>query len=169
MTNHETGIFGIVNNEMLARVMDFLNYGRSVTDIENDIEQIGRLFTFLINRPPMLATVLSAVNAQMVLNEAYRSEGSRKRSFMGAVLTGLLNSLMGTVVEDVSDLTGLSYKVGAIGWTDEGLPGKGCEIALPPEIAFSFLQSVVLDRLELPSSPPLIGYISIRVCPRPRL
>lgn len=170
LTNQEAGIFGIVNNEMLARVMDFLNYGRSLTDIENDIEQIGRLFTFLINRPPMLETVLSAVNAQMVLNEAHRSEESRKRSFMGAVLTGLLNSLMGTVVEDVSDLTGLSYKVGAIGWTDEGLPGKGCEIALPPNEAFSFLQVEILERLARTSppmpTPVLLGYVSIRVCPQ---
>ena len=166
MTNHSAGIFGLVNDEMLARLMDFLNYGRSFSDIPNDIPQLGRLMTFILDRPPLLATVLSTVNGQFVLNELHRTESSRKREFLGDILTGLLNTLMGTVVEDTSDLTGMSYKVGAIGWTDEGLPGKGFEIALPPALAFSFLQSAVLDRLELPSSAPLIGYISIRVCPQ---
>ncbi|NHZ83261.1 hypothetical protein F2P44_28900 [Massilia sp. CCM 8695] len=165
MTNHEASIFRLVNDEMLARIMDFLNYGRSVTDIPNDIPQLGRLLTFLLERPPLLATALSTVNAQLVLNELHRGEESRKRAFLGDLLTGLLNTLMGTVAKDVSDLTGLSYKVGAIGWTDEGLPGKGVEIALPADIAFSFLQSEIIDRLARPAAAPLLGYVSIRVCP----
>lgn len=165
LTNHSAGIFGLVNNEMFARVMDFLNYGRSVGDIENDIEQIGRLLTFLMSRPSLFSTLLSTVNAQMVLNEEYRGEESRKRLFMGDILTGLLNVLKGTVVQDVSDITGPSSKVGATGFTDEGLPGKALEIALPPETAFSFLQAL-LDRLARPGSPALIGYIAVRVVPQ---
>jgi hypothetical protein len=166
MTNESAGMFGLINDEMIARVLDFLNYGRSVTDLPNDISQVGRLMTFLMDRPPLLATVLSTVNAQLVLNELHRSEPGRKRDFMGDVLSGLLNAMMGTVTQDVSDLTGLSYKVGAIGWTDEGLPGKGFEIALPPDMAFSFLQAEIIDRLALPETAPLLGYVSVRVCPQ---
>jgi len=166
LSNDSAGLFGAINDEMIARVLDFLNYGRSVSDLPNDISQLGRLMTFLMDRPPLLATVLSTVNAQLVLNELHRSEPGRKREFMGDILTGLLNALMGTVSEDVSDLTGLSYQVGAIGWTDDGLPGKGFEIALPPELAFSFLQTEIIDRLALPAAPPLLGYVSVRVCPQ---
>jgi hypothetical protein len=82
---------------------------------------------------------------------------------MGDILSGVLNVLMGTVQEDTSEVTDLSYKVGAIGWSEEGLPGKGLEIAMPWELGFSFLQAI-LDMM--PSNPPLIGYISIRVCPK---
>jgi hypothetical protein len=146
-------------------VLDFLNYGRSISDLPNDISQLGRLVSFLLSRPPLLSTLLSTVNAQMVLNEAHRSEDDRKRRFLGAVLTGLLNVLKGTVVADVSDVTGPSSKVGATGFTDDGLPGKALEVALPPETAFSFLQAI-LDRLERAASPALIGYVAVRVVPR---
>jgi hypothetical protein len=165
LTNESSGIFGAVNSEMLARLMDFLNYGRSLSDVPNDLPQLGRLLSFVMDRPPLFSTLLSTANAQMVLNEQYRSETNRKRSVVGDILTGLLNVLKGTVVEDVSDITGPSSKVGATGFTDDGLPGKGLEIALPPEIAFSFFQAI-LDRLAVPATPPLIGYLAIRVVPQ---
>lgn len=164
LTNESGELFGIENNEMLARILDFLNYGRSISDLPNVIPQFGRLLTFLMDRPPLLSTLLSAVNAQTVLNEEHRSEENRHRSVMGDVLTGLLNVIKGTVVEDLSDTTGPSSKVGATGFTDDGLPGKALEIALPPEIAFSFFQAI-LDRLNSADSPPLIGFLAIRICP----
>jgi hypothetical protein len=168
LNNFESGIFGAVHNEMVARLMDFLNYGRSLSDVVNDISQIARLLSFVLKTPPLLATVLSVVNAQTTLNERFRTEESRMRDFLGGVLTGLLNVLMGTVVKDVSDITDLSFKVGAIGWSDEGTPGKGFEISLPPGLAFSFLQSAIIDPISFPprATPPIAGYISIRICPQ---
>lgn len=163
LTNHSAGIFGAIDDEAVARVFDFLNYGRSLSDVFNDVQQAERLVNFVFARPPLLATVLSTLNGQMDLNERFRPEQSRQRAFVGAILSGVLNVLMGTVLEDISDITDLSYKVGAIGWTDEGLPGKGMEIAMPWEHGFSFLQAI-LDMM--PSNPPLIGYVSVRVCPR---
>ena len=165
VTNDSAEMFGNhLKSEMVARVLDFLNYGRSITDLPNDISQLERLLSFIMDRPPLVSTLLSTANAQLVLNELYRSEPSRKRALLGDVLTGLLNVLKGTVVEDVSDVSGPSYKVGATGFTDDGIPGKALEIALPPETAFSFLQAI-LDRLDSPASHPLVGYIAIRVVP----
>src|SRR5207248_1024707 len=65
--------------------------------------------------------------------------------------------------------TGVSYKVGAIGWPGGGLPGRGLEIALDPSNAFTFLQTVLFDdvlaKKMSAGNNPLFGYISIRVCP----
>jgi hypothetical protein len=59
--------------------------------------------------------------------------------------------------------------VGAIGWPDGGLPGRGLEIALDPTNAFTFLQTVLFDDVLATTmsaqNNPLFGYISIRVCP----
>ena len=62
----------------------------------------------------------------------------------------------------------MGHKVGATGWPDWG-PDRGIEIAMPGEQAFTFLQNVLFDDL-LPNltargNKPLVGYISIRVCP----
>ena len=68
-----------------------------------------------------------------------------------------------------SDRTDIAYKVGAIGWPNSGIPGRGLEIALDPSKAFSFLQNIlfndILKNNMVGQNKPLIGYISIRVCP----
>jgi FAD binding domain len=69
----------------------------------------------------------------------------------------------------ISDRTDISYKVGAIGWPDGGIPGRGLEIALDPTVAFSFLQNQLFDDLlkntMITGIKPPLGYISIRICP----
>jgi hypothetical protein len=69
----------------------------------------------------------------------------------------------------ISDQTGISYKVGAIGWPDGGIPGRALEIALAPTMAFSFLQNDLFDDIlqntMIGGVKPLLGYISVRVCP----
>jgi hypothetical protein len=88
---------------------------------------------------------------------------------LGDVLTGFLNTLQGTNDGKNSDHTDIAYKVGAIGWPDTGIPGRGLEIALPPETAFTFLQKVLFDDVltntMVNGNKPLIGYISVRICP----
>ena len=68
-----------------------------------------------------------------------------------------------------ADSTGVSYRVGAIGWPDSGMPGRGLEIALDETNAFTFLQTVlfddVLDKMVAGQNLPFFGYISIRICP----
>ena len=63
----------------------------------------------------------------------------------------------------------MSHQVGAIGWPDGGLPGRGLEIALDPTNAFTFLQTVLFDdvlaNMVTSGNHPLVGYISIRLCP----
>jgi hypothetical protein len=79
------------------------------------------------------------------------------------------NTTVGAPVN--SDKTDVSYKVGAIGWPDSGIPGRGIEIAVDPSKAFSFLQNVILppsgllQTVMLQQNKPLIGYISVRICP----
>jgi hypothetical protein len=118
----------------------------------------------MLNRPPLLATLLSTLNGQLVLNERFRTEEGRGREFLGDILNGVLNVLMGTVLEDTSDITNVSHELGTTGWSDEGMPGKGFEIALPVGLGFSFLQSAILDSMR--SSAAFMGYLSIRVCPQ---
>jgi hypothetical protein len=76
---------------------------------------------------------------------------------------------MGTRSGGQSDHTGVSYQVGAVGWPDSGIPGRGLEIALSPRNAFSFLQTVLFDDVLLKvknENTPWLGYISIRLVPR---
>jgi len=67
---------------------------------------------------------------------------------LGDLLTGLLNALQATnrtFLNSNSNSTDVSYKVGAVGWPSNGIPGRGIEIALPRETAFTFLQTVLFD------------------------
>ena len=71
-----------------------------------------------------------------------------------------------------SNQTNVSHGVGNIGWPSGGIPGRGLEIALGPDVAFTFLQNVLFDNILAknmlsPTNPqPLLGYISIRICPQ---
>jgi hypothetical protein len=84
-------------------------------------------------------------------------------------LTGLLNAFQGTVDGKNGDTTDVSHKIWGFGWPTNGVPGRGIEIALPQEKAFSWLQNVLFDdiltKTMVNGNKPLIGYISIRVCP----
>jgi hypothetical protein len=93
--------------------------------------------------------------------------------FLGTFIGGSIswafasNTTRGT--SSLSDHTDIAYKVGAIGWPGGGIPGRGIEIALDPSKAFSFLQTQLFDDIltntMINGIKPLIGYISIRVCP----
>jgi hypothetical protein len=165
-----------VQHSMFAgRIFDFLSYATDVPGINlvddiNDASAAGRLMDFVTKQADVLGGVLAAVNSQAVLNVINASSHpDRGHEFLGDVLTGFFHALEGTAVEMNSDLTGVSYKVGAVGWPDTGIPGRGLEIALDETNAFTFLQTVLLDDVLAKTmtalNNPLVGYISIRICP----
>jgi hypothetical protein len=158
------------SNPLLGRLFNFLRWGTEDWHIVNNYNQAGRLSRFVTGFPDLLAATVATANVQAVGNVVHSSgEPDRGHQFLGDILTGLLNVLTGTTEFGNSDTTGIAYKVGAIGWPNSGVPGRGIEIALPAEQAFSFLQNVLFDDLltnvMVGENKPLVGYISIRVCP----
>jgi hypothetical protein len=162
------------SSKFVGRIFDFLSYATDVPinldDLSNDVDQAGRLLTFIARLGDILGGTLASTSAQTVVNFVNASNLDRGLQFLGDALTGFFHALEGTAPGINSDRTGVSYKVGAIGWPDGGLPGRGLEIALDSTNAFTFLQAVVFDDIlanAMSNRPikPLIGYISIRLCP----
>lgn len=164
----------VQESKFAGRLLDFLSYATDVPgnvgDDINDVEQATRLMSFVTRQPDVLAAAVALANVQTVQNVQNASETNRGHEFLGDLLDGFFHALEGTGAGGLnSDRTGVSYKVGAIGWPDGGLPGRGLEIALDPTNAFTFLQTVLLDDVLANTmsdgNNPLFGYISIRVCP----
>jgi hypothetical protein len=168
------------DSTVAGRLFDFLSWATDVADLFTDLAQAGRLMSFVSGLGDTSAGVLAAGNAQAVLNiRNAPGHPDRGLPFVADVLTGSFHALQGTTQGQNadrttrpgadSDQTGISYKVGAIGWPDTGLPGRGLEIALPPSNAFTFLQTVLFDDVLANTitggGNPFIGYISVRVCP----
>lgn len=162
----------VIWSGLARRIHDFLYYGTSDADLHNNIEQIQRLLSFITSRSPILAMALATINVQAVLNTATRRAPNRGHQFLADLLDSALHALQGTGQGQVSTTTGTSYQVGAIGWPDDGIPGRAIEIALHPDVAFTYLQKVIfdliLDKIMTAANNPLIGYISIRICPQTR-
>jgi hypothetical protein len=163
----------VTGNHVLGRVFDFLGFATdipaNVDDLANDATQALAIANFVSRFPDLFAPVLATVSAQDVVNVANnKGHPDRGQQFLGDVLTGFFNALEGTT-DGNSDQTGIGFQVGAIGWPAGGLPGRGIEIALDPARAFTFLQTVLFDdvlaKTMAVGNKPLIGYISIRICP----
>ena len=153
-----------------GHVLDFLSYGYADTDQINNASQVARVVAFVLAQGDPIGALMAVLNAQTVLNlHNHTAEPSRGLAFVGDVLTGFFHALEGTTPLGTSEEIAVSYRVGAIGWPDGGMPGRGLEVALDPRVAFSFLQEVILDDVlgtRMPATQaPLIGYVSIRVCP----
>jgi len=166
-----------------GRVADFFYWGTDFVNVVKHAGAAGQLLDFVTSLPDVMAGTLAAVNVQSVVNVAnWSNYPDRGHKFLGDVLTGFFHALMGTEPGPNlgsgighypnSDSTGISHKVGAIGWPEGGLPGRALEIALDATNAFTFLQTVlfddVLDKTVSAGNKPLFGYISIRVCPPTR-
>lgn len=157
-------------SRLVGRIFDFLGWATDMPlNAYNDFNQASRLASFITSYPDVMVSALATVNVQAVANTANASDHpDRGQQFLGDVLTGVLNTLQGTNDGKNSDHTDIAYKVGAIGWPDTGIPGRGIEIALPPETAFTFLQTVLFDDVltntMVNGNKPLIGYVSIRIC-----
>ena len=165
----------VKDSKFVGRLFDFLCWATDVPSINlsddiNDANQAGTLFSFITRYPDVMVSALATMNVQAVANAVNASDHpDRGQQFLGDLLSGFFHALQGTTGGVNSDRTDISYKVGAIGWPDGGLPGRGLEIALDPTVAFTFLQTVLLDDIVqntmVGENKPLIGYISIRVCP----
>jgi hypothetical protein len=161
------------DDRSLARIFDFLSWGRSDFDMINNAGQAARLVRQPTSQPDPLTALLALASAQAVLNMRNRpSQPATGLAFGADVLTGFFHALQGTAPDGMSDQTGVSYRIGAIGWPDTGLAGRGLEVSLDPQVAFSFVQQVLFDKVRAVSMvqppSPLLGYISIRVCPKTR-
>jgi hypothetical protein len=164
----------VQHNHLLGRVFDFLGWATDIPSINfsddiNDISQASALLGFLTRFPDLFTAALATINVQAVANTMNAAaHPDRGQQFLGDVLTGFFRALQGSEPNRNSDRTDIAYKVGAIGWPDGGLPGRGLEIALDPKRAFTFLQATlfddVLQNTMAAGNKPLIGYISIRIC-----
>jgi hypothetical protein len=166
----------VQHSHLIGRVFDFLGWATDVPSVNisddiNDFKQASALLGFLARFPDLFTAALATINVQAVANtNNIASQQDRGQQFLGDVLTGFFRALQGSQPNLNSDRTDIAYKVGAIGWPDGGLPGRGLEIALDQRRAFTFLQTIlfddVLQNTMVAGNKPLIGYISIRICPR---
>ena len=165
----------VTNSKLLGRVFDFLNWATdvpsaNVSDDINDIQQAIRLAQFITSFPDILVAAAATLSAQAVANGANEpGKTDRGQQFLADALSGFLHAVQGTTNGAKGDTTAVSYKIWGFGWPANGFPGRGLEIALPQETAFSFLQTVLFDDVLTntiqKANKPLIGYISVRVCP----
>lgn len=154
-----------------GRVFDFLSWGTDLGSLPSSIGNMTGLLGLLTASGNPLGMAMGIGSSQAILNKVYQpGSPDRGHQFLADLLSGLLHALEGTQPGRDSGSTAVSHEVGAIGWPASGLPGRGLEIALGPQNAFTFLQTVLFDDV-LPNTiaaanQPLLGYISIRVCPR---
>jgi hypothetical protein len=154
-----------------GRVFDFFYWGSDLVNFVGHIGALTGLISFVTDSGDSLGGLLATGSAQAVLNIVNQAGSpDRGQQFLADLLSGFFHALEGTEPGQNSDITGVSNKVGAIGWPASGLPGRGLEIALSHENAFTFLQQVLFDDVlandVIGANRPLIGYISIRVCPK---
>ena len=141
----------VSNSKLLGRVFDFLNWATDVPSINvsddiNDIQQAIRLATFITSFPDALIAAAATLSAQAVANGANEpNKQDRGQQFLADALSGFLHAVQGTTNGARGDTTDVSYKIWGFGWPANGFPGRGLEIALPQETAFTFLQTVLFD------------------------
>ena len=156
-----------------GRLFEFLSWGTDLVNLVDDFwhGKITGLLRYLTDSGEPLGTLLAAGNAQAAVNAVNQAGNpDRGQQFLADLLSGVFHALEGTEPGKNSDSTGVSHEVGAVGWPASGLPGRGLEIALAPENAFTFLQAVLFDDVlantVTAANQPFLGYISIRVCPQ---
>ena len=168
-------------NKLIARVFDMLGWqtdalGFATNDLLGNLfggpETVGPasgLISYLMAQPNLLVGAVAISCVQVLGNIANQpGQPTRGLQFFGDLLSAFFHSLQGTLPGINADATDIAYKVGAIGWPNTGVPGRGLEIALDQSNAFTFLQKVLFDDVlantMINSKNPLVGYISIRVC-----
>jgi len=163
---------GVLGQMSTGRIFDFLSWGTDLVNlILHDPGAVTGLLQFLTASGDAVGTGMGIGSAQAILNKVNQAGNpDRGHQFLADLLSGLFHALEGTEPGKNSDYTAVSHEVGAIGWPANGVPGRGLEIALGPENAFTFLQTVLIDDVlantVTAANQPLLGYISIRVCPR---
>ncbi|MDI1352883.1 MAG: hypothetical protein PSV35_09005, partial [bacterium] len=115
-----------------------------------------------------LSALLAKIQVKAKSNvELHPEHPNLGHEFLGDILDGVLNALQGTIEEPKSITSGLATRVGAIGWPNTGMPGRGFEVSMNPKIAFSFVNDLLkrIDEFRL-KNKVFLGYISIRLCPQ---
>jgi hypothetical protein len=163
----------VQNSQLLGRAFDFLNWATDVgnpIDAVHDVQQAIGLETFISSFPDILVAGAATLSAQAVANTANEpNHRDRGQQFLADALSGFLHAVQGTSNGATGNTTDVSYKIWGFGWPANGFPGRGLEIALPHKTAFTFIQTVLFDDVLANTmtngNKPLIGYISVRVCP----
>ncbi len=174
-------------DKLMGRVFDVFHYPTNIVNFASDAfgnfwnggpettSNVTNLLGLVTSLSSAQVGALAALCAQVAANMHNDSNPDNGLDFFGGVLTGIFHAMQGTrrgrnAASGLnSDTTAVSYTVGAIGWPDTGIPGRGFEIALDPTNAFTFLQKAIIDDVLANTmrngKNPLLGYISVRVCP----
>jgi hypothetical protein len=158
---------GIMHSKLAGRLLDFLSIPRDTPGLVAGIGNISNFMSSVSNSPLLLSSLMAHTQIKAMWNQWSEPDPRRGREFMSDILEGILDALQGTYHEPKVSIAGLSYKVGAIGWPSTGIPGRAFEVAVSHEIAFSYLQDILkLVDVMAAANRPLMGYISVRVCPQ---
>lgn len=123
------------------------------------VDRLINLFKKVIGSSDMINGVLDTLTAPFETSPS----ASQLQDFKvaSALVSGLFGGLLG-VKDGRAETTASAKDTGAIGFPEGGIMGTAIEVAMPPEEAFYFLQTEVLDRV----TQPIFGYVSIRWCPQ---
>ncbi|UZO82380.1 FAD-dependent oxidoreductase [Aquimarina sp. ERC-38] len=156
-----------MGGQLVGRILDFMSLPRDTLGLAITAGHIPSFPNALSNSPMLLSALMSHLQVKAMWNQTNESDKRRGHKFLDDILEGILDALQNTYEEVVSDFTGLSYEVGAIGWPDGGFPGRGYEVALPSTVAFSYTVEIMrLIENFRSQNKVFLGYISIRLCPK---
>jgi len=162
----------VFDSAMIGRLFNFLLYDTDVPfpnlfHLQGDVNSGQGLLGFVTQFRDILTAALATVSVQAVANANGANPAYNGPNFLGDLLTGVLNAVQGTVDSDLGDHTDIGSRSGTVAW-GSGMPGRGLEIALHPEKAFSFVQKILIDEIMtgmmIGQNKPLLGYMSMRVC-----
>lgn len=114
-----------LQSKMYARILEFLGQGTGPTDIINNFKWIMNAASFVTSNPPVTAAAFALGNVRAMQNVKDGGHAGKMHMFLADILDSVLHGLQGTGRGLVASTTGLSHKVGAIGWPDDGIPGGG--------------------------------------------
>ena len=167
-------------DKLIGRILNFFQWGTDWLNVADHlIKYGGPLPSFVMDLSDPLVGIVATATVQAIANNPNHPEHGTQ--FVSDLLSGFFHALEGTLPGALgimhsgahkagrdAESTGISYQIGAIGWPNTGVPGRGLEIALDPSYAFTFLQKEVFDGVfdGRFSNTPFFGYISVRVCPQ---
>jgi len=168
LTEGETH-FEFLGSKLVARFANFLSIptdgiGSFVLAEINHFKNFAR---GIQGNSMLLSSLMALFQVKAMWNKTNASgDPLRGHKFLSDILDGVLDALQGTHENPKSEVSGVSSKVGAIGWPSTGLPGRGFEVAVSPNIAFSYINDILtyIDEM-MAMNKVFLGYISIRLCP----
>jgi len=158
---------GVLHSPVVGRLLDFLSIPRDSLGEAFGAGNISNFLRGISNSSNLLSSLLALIQIKAMWNAANDPDPRRGHQFLSDILEGVLDALQNTYEEPKAAISGVSFKVGAIGWPSTGISGRGFEIALSPDIAFSFVNDMLgfIDQ-QASNNKVFLGYISIRLCPK---